>query len=131
MPAENIKSLENFIRFCSVRNKVINKNIANVETKNYKREEVTFKDMLEGNISSSLRTTNGKHIGRNIADGVPEDFQIVEDKSEEAVSGVNNVNIDSEMADLADNSLKFKFAAKKIGSYYRDLQSVIKSRGNG
>jgi hypothetical protein len=30
------------------------------------------------------------------------------------------------MAELAENSIHFKFAAKKIGEYYKNIQDAIK-----
>ena len=129
MPAENIKLLENFISYCSAKNRVLNKNIANVGTKDYKREDVQFKDMLNENLSPNLKVTEQNHIsGLSMGDqGV--DYELVKDDSTDMASGVNNVDIDNEMAELADNSIKFKFAAKKIGNYYKDLQNAIKSGG--
>ena len=44
----------------------------------------------------------------------------------EFLSGINNVDIDKEMADLAENSIMYKFAAKKLQTYFRTLQEVIK-----
>lgn len=129
MPAENIKMLENYLAFCAAKNKVINKNIANVGTKDYKREDVAFKDLLQENINSSLKTTNDKHLGANNTEDVPGGFEVVNDKNSDMASGVNNVDIDNEMADLAENSIKYKFAAKKIGTFYRDIQEAIKSGG--
>lgn len=128
MPSENVKALENYISFLAAKNQVISKNIANVGTKNYKRQDVEFKDMLEENINSGLKVTNEKHIGFNKIKSDRE-FGVVQDSSEEMTSGVNNVDIDSEMAELAENSIKFKFTAKKIGGFYRDLQAVIKGGG--
>ncbi len=126
MPLENIKMLENYISYCSAKNKAIGKNIANLETKDYKREDVPFKDLLQDNVSSALKVTNEKHIGFNSSSGSSAGFETVKDPNEEMVSGINNVNIDTEMAELAENSIKFKFAAKKLGGFYRDLQGVIK-----
>ena len=57
MAATNIKVLEDFIDYCSLRNKVISKNIANIGTQNYKREDVVFKDILNENMSI-LKTTD-------------------------------------------------------------------------
>jgi flagellar basal-body rod protein FlgB len=130
MPAENIKMLENYLSYCATKNKVINKNIANVGTKDYKREDVAFKDLLQDNINSSLKVTNEKHFGVSGSGSTSDDFEIVEDKGTDMASGVNNVDIDNEMAEMAENSIKFKFAAKKIGNFYRDIQAVIKNKGS-
>ena len=125
MAATNIKVLEDFIDYCSLRNKVISKNIANIGTQNYKREDVVFKDILNENMSI-LKTTDPKHFGS--ANLVSENT-IKVDNSKDMVSGINNVNIDEEMADLAKNTLQFKLASTKIGDYFKTLQGVIKGGG--
>jgi flagellar basal-body rod protein FlgB len=54
---ETVKILQNLLDYCSVKNKVIAKNIANIGTENYKREDVAFKDVLADNVNSLLETT--------------------------------------------------------------------------
>ena len=125
MAATNIKVLEDFIDYCSLRNKVISKNIANIGTQNYKREDVVFKDLLNENMSM-LKTTDPKHFG---SVNFKSENTIKVDNSKDMVSGVNNVNIDEEMAELAKNTLQFKLASKKIGDYFKILQGVIKGGG--
>jgi flagellar basal-body rod protein FlgB len=126
MSVSNIKLLEDFIDYTSLQNKVVSKNIANIGTVNYKREDVVFKDLLADNMAS-LKTTNSKHIGQN---NFESENKIVPDNSREMASGINNVNIDEEMAELAKNSIQFKFVSQKIGRYFRTLQSVIKGGGS-
>jgi len=125
MAATNIRVLEDFIDYCSLRNKVISKNIANIGTQNYKREDVVFKDILNENMSI-LKTTDPKHFG---SANLESENTIKVDNSKDMVSGVNNVNIDEEMAELAKNTLQFKLASKKIGDYFKTLQGVIKGGG--
>ena len=125
MAATNIKVLEDFIDYCSLRNKVISKNIANIGTQNYKREDVVFKDLLNNNMSL-LKTTEPKHFGQV---NFESKNTITVDNSKDMVSGINNVNIDEEMAELAKNTLQFKLASKKLGDYFKILQGVIKGGG--
>lgn len=126
---EQVKLLQNLLDYCSVKNKVISKNIANISTQGYKREDVVFKDILDENVKSMLKTSEQKHM-KFINAGDPESqYQIVTDKSQEMDSGYNNVNIDEEMTELAENTLKFKFASKKMNEYFRVMQSVIKGGG--
>lgn len=122
-----IKLLENFIDYCSVKNQVISRNIANVGTEKYQRQDVAFKDVLNDSMHVTLKSTEIQHIGNpeQGGDGGP-DFQVVTDKSKDKVSGINNVNIDQEMAELAANSLNFSFATKRIGDYFKSIQMVIK-----
>ncbi|MGE5804217.1 MAG: flagellar basal body rod protein FlgB [Ignavibacteria bacterium] len=123
MAASSIKLLENLINYCSLKNKIISKNIANVGTQNYKREDVEFKSMLI-ELNSSAKVTNEKHIKTGPAENPY--YEVSKDKEDEMLSGINNVDIDKEMAELAENTLLFKFASRKIGDYYRNIQSVIK-----
>jgi len=128
---DSIKLLQNLLDYCAVKNKVIAKNVANIGTENYNREDVTFKDLLDENMGGTLKVDNPKHIGELRADGsIDSNYEIVEDKSEEMESGVNNVSIEKEMSELAENALRFKFASKKVGDYYKSIQSVIKGGGS-
>ena len=126
MQTSGIKSLEKFISYCSAKNKVISKNIANIGTEHYKRQDINFKSILTENLGQ-IKTTNAKHLK------MPElnapGFETQDDKSQDNVSGVNNVDIDREMSELAANSIQFRFASRKIGDYYRNIQNVIKGGG--
>jgi flagellar basal-body rod protein FlgB len=122
-----IKLLENAIDFCSTKNNVISKNIANIGTEEYQREDVVFKDMFDAQLNKNLKATNSRHISNNSASLSDENVvSVVKDDSEDMASGINNVDIEKEMADMAENTIMFKFSAKKIGDYYRSLQKVIK-----
>ena len=124
---DSIKLLQNLLDYCSVKNKVIAKNIANIGTENYNREDVTFKNMLNENIGEVLRTNDPKHIGTlRTENSLDSNYDIIEDKSEDMESGINNVNIEKEMSELAENALRFRFASKKVGDYYKLMQTVIK-----
>lgn len=127
MQSSGIKSLEKFIDYCSVKNKVISKNIANIGTENYKRQNVEFKNILS--TASQMKSTNPKHLKLPEVNQDPYEFS--NDKSLDNTSGVNNVDIDKEMSELAANSMQFRFASRKIGDYYRNLQNVIKGGGKG
>jgi flagellar basal-body rod protein FlgB len=126
MQSSGIKSLEKFIDYCSTKNKVISKNIANIGTENYKRQDVDFKSILSENMGQ-MKATNPKHL--KLTQGSKPNFEITKDNSLDNVSGVNNVDIDQEMSELAANSIQFRFASRKIGDYYRNLQNVIKGGG--
>ena len=125
MSQSTINLLENFAGYCALKNKVIAQNIANVGTENYRRQDVVFKDVLNENMSSILKTSDDRHIGVNESGNIP-DYQVVTDPSNNDNSGVNNVDIDKEMSDLAVNNLNFQFATKKIGDYFKNIQMVIK-----
>jgi flagellar basal-body rod protein FlgB len=126
----SVKLLQNLLNYCSEKNRVIAKNISNIGTENYKRQDVLFKEVLNESSNSIIKTTNQKHLGgtQTISEN-SSTFEYTEDKNEEMISGENNVNIEKEMSELAENALRYKFASRKVGDYYRNLQSVIKSGG--
>lgn len=130
MPS-SIKLLTNLLDYCTEKNKVIAKNIANIGTENYQRQDVVFKDILMENSNSLLKKTNPKHLDINPNPEGASKFEYINDNSSEMDSGINNVNIEREMSELAENTLRFKFASKKVGDYYKTLQKVIKGGGVG
>jgi len=122
-----IRQLETFANFCVEKNKVISKNIANMGTENYRREDVVFKNIFSDSMSSAMKATESKHFNSTAADSQDmQNFEVVSDNSNENISGANNVDIDKEMGELAENTLKFKFVSKKIGDHYKNLQEVIR-----
>jgi flagellar basal-body rod protein FlgB len=127
----NIKKLESYLNFLTARNKVISENIANVGTKNYQRKDIAFKELLNKEVNGLIKTSNSRHIGAANNDEGNLKFEVIVDKSNDNVSGVNNVDIEKEMAGLAENTINFKMTTKKLNSYYRTLREVIKGGGEG
>ena len=128
--SSNIRLLENLLDYTSVKNKVISKNISNIGTEGYQREDVKFNALLNENLSNQMKATEPQHFGSSkyVQDS---EFNVVNDDDGQIYSGVNNVDIDKEMSDLAENSLSFKFASRRIGDYFKLIQEVIKGGGNG
>ena len=109
------KTLERLLDYSALKQKVIGQNIANADTKNYKRKDVEFKDLLENgmqSLSSSKKSSS--------------EFNVKEDEESAIISQGNNVDVSREMAEMAQNSIMFKFAATKLNGYYQSLQSVIR-----
>lgn len=128
--ASSVKLLSNLLDYCTEKNRVIAKNISNLATEGYQRQDVIFKDVLNETSNSLMKVSNSKHITsmQNPTAGNGK-FEYVNDESTEMVSGINNVNIEREMSELAENTLRFKFASKKLGDSYRSMQNVIKGGG--
>ena len=96
------------------RGRIIANNIANVNTKEYKRHYVTFEENLEESKSKlELKTTNEKHISDKV------EYGAIEVKRDEATSmrkDGNNVDIDNEMTNLAANTLKYNALITELNS---------------
>ena len=122
----SVKLLQNLLDYTSEKNRVIAKNIANIGTEGYQRQDVVFKEILNESSNSLLKTDNSKHLSGLAESSNASKFEYITDKSDSMDSGINNVSIEKEMSELAENTLRFKFASKKVGDYYRNLQRVIK-----
>ncbi len=126
MAASNINLLQNYVSYLSTKNKVISENIANIGTEGYVRQNVKFQDMLSSEMSSSLKKTETKHINMSAPQQTSVENEIFLDKSKEPNGGINNVDIETEMAELAENAINFKFTSKKIASHFQLMREVIK-----
>jgi flagellar basal-body rod protein FlgB len=126
MATSNINLLENYVSHLATKNKVISQNIANIGTEGYTRQNVNFKDVLNSELNTSVKKTDSKHIGISNSQQTGIKNEIFLDKSKEPNGGINNVDIETEMAELAENAINFKFSAKKIAMHYKALRDVIK-----
>ena len=124
---ETPKLLEKILDYSVLKQKVISKNIANAGALNYKRENVRFEDVLSENIDFNLRVTNTQHIKKSKLEILPQsEINELTYSDSENISGFNNVDIDREMAEMAQNTILFKFAAMQLNGYFKSLQDVIK-----
>lgn len=126
MVESNIKLLESYIGHLSTKNKVISHNIANIGTEGYIRQNVKFNEVFEGELNDNIKKTNNRHIQLSSPEDLGIKNNIFLDKSKEPNGGVNNVDIETEMAELAENAINFKFSSKKIAGHFQQLREVIK-----
>ena len=118
-----IPLLEKQLDAFTVRNKAIADNIANIGTPNYKRLDVSFEKQLSDAIDESK---NDVDLSSKVGQVEPE---ISIDRSSLLDSGANNVNIETEMAELAKNQLQFKMAAQLMSDTFKQIDESI--NGNG
>lgn len=107
------------------RHKAITNNMANENTPNYKRKVVTFEDQLKQSINNrgiNLKKTHEKHIDSGTSHFVP---RVMEDKSTSYRLDGNNVNIDTETADLAKNSIMYDALVKQVIGEFDKIKNVI------
>jgi flagellar basal-body rod protein FlgB len=114
-----------------LRSRTIANNIANVNTPGYQRVEVSFEDELRKALDQGqLRgmQTNDKHLplGKLDLSGLSPKVQKPVDPT--LPSGVNNVDIDMEMAKLAENQILYNFSAKFLKGQYNKLNAAIQAK---
>jgi len=110
------------------KNKVISNNIANVDTPGYKRQKVEFESYLAQAVDNKAlkgTTTNEKHIPVGVGSINRIKIDVKEDNSTTMRLDGNNIDIDSEMSDLAKNNIMYNVVTEKISGAFRNLRTAI------
>jgi len=123
----------------SLRQKVIASNIANIDTEGYSSKSVTFDQELseamnEGSIPGV--ETNEHHLPIGKQTNILSAPRVIENAEAGAggtiapnnplASGANDVDIDREMAELAKNQIRFKYAARLLSETFKGIQKSIR-----
>lgn len=107
-----------------IRNEVISNNIANVDTPNYKRQDVEFESyllaQLEGANSSSLKKTVAGVDLDSLTSTIYTDSTALSYR----LDG-NNVDIDTENVELASNQLKYQALISSISNEFSMIKSAM------
>ena len=110
-----------------VREEIAN-NIANVSTKGYRKQDVRFIEYLKSFVEKPPvegKTTDPRHITIPKPIDKPVVFEAETGLND---SGLNNVDIDREMADLAENHLFFNAGQRLIRGQFDGLRKSISGR---
>jgi len=124
-----IKHYSKLLDLSSLKNKLTAANIANAETPGYKRRTLDFDSELKKSMEKpGLRPTqtHPRHIPIGESDQRPPKIKVI--RSSTNSTGVNSVDIDREMAELAQNQITFQFGSKMLEKKFNALKDVIKSR---
>jgi flagellar basal-body rod protein FlgB len=121
-----INTLQQSLNYSSIKNQTIASNIANVDTPNYKAKDVVFKDVLQNELSSSLaaKRTHPRHLSFDLEQRLS--YQTVQRNNTTFNHNGNNVDIDKEMAELAQNQIYYQSLVDRINGKFNSLQTVIK-----
>jgi flagellar basal-body rod protein FlgB len=98
------------LNFMSTRQTMISSNISNVDTPGFKASDIDFQAQLRSSMGSkgslNLRSTNEKHFGPSNFDIMALEAEPFEEDAA-AKSNGNNVDIDNEMAKMAENQILY------------------------
>ena len=103
-----------------VRDNVISNNIANVDTPGFKRSVVRFEDML-ANAVQNYRTTGTLDLS-GFRPQIFREYDFLNYRIDE-----NNVDIEFEMVQLYQNSMRFDVLSSGIMHHYRIINMAIQS----
>jgi len=113
------RALEKSLDGVWLRNKVISNNISNVDTPGFKASKVVFEEAL----ASALKRERKFPLGDSRLDEV--EPVVVQDLSTTMRMDGNNVDIDSEMANLAKNTIQYNALIQKISKDFARIKTVI------
>lgn len=123
----DIPRLQTVLDLTSTRQKLLTENVANAETPGYQRKDIDFRTELKTAMGqsggASMKATRPEHLG---ADGAAHASKV---NREKIPAGEQfGVNVDREMAAVAENQLEFSVAAKLVTKKFEALRSVIRGR---
>ncbi|WP_078380901.1 flagellar basal body rod protein FlgB [Sutcliffiella halmapala] len=119
----SINALEKGIQYAGTKHKVISHNIANVDTPNYKQKVVnpTFKEIYNGAMHATRTDTRHREFS-----ATSKQAYSINNTSHSFSHNGNNVDIDKEMSDLAENQIYYYTMIDQLNGKFQSLQSVIK-----
>lgn len=123
--SNTFSTLENALNYSSTRQKVIANNIANVDTPNYKAQDVSFKNVLQDSIDSiKTNRTDPRHFDLS-DDSTDSNVTITQNNGSYNNNG-NSVDIDNEMSNLASNQIFYESLIELEKGKLSSLLNVVK-----
>jgi len=119
---KTINMLSAMLNFRSNRHKLIASNVANLDTPGYRPKDINFKKELGlalGNGSKlTVRKTDTRHLPLNSMNSNGIDSGVV--------SCGKKVNIDKEMAKLAENHLMYNLTVELLARKFRGIKNTLR-----
>ncbi len=109
---------------CWTRNSLLANNIANVSTPNYKRQDVSFESQLARALKSD--PVLDKAVGKLNLDSITPSVYTDQSNYSYRMDG-NNVDIDVEEANYAENQIKYNAVLDSITQEFQRLTTVLNS----
>lgn len=115
----------------SLRQKLLANNISNVDTPDYKRQDVDFVSTLKKESNNQgdnipLQTTDKGHIKFS---NNQKPFKRIHMPDTNNRNDGNNVDVENEMAEMAKNNIYYNTMIQQVSSRFKFLNSVIDKGG--
>lgn len=117
MPDRSMLILERVMDVASYRRHLITSNIANADTPGYRAKDISFKQEMLKALEDIERGRKDKGL-----------FQVYETTNTMPNRDGNTVNVDIEMAKMAENNLTYNAAVMLYSRKARMLRDAIKAR---
>lgn len=126
-----INTLATGLETASVKNRVIAENIANIDTPGYKAQDLEFFDVMNEVLGDGkklpLSRTNEKHLPPAELEADPSSF-VYQQNNPSVRNDGNDVNIDYEMSQMAENTIRYNMISDMTAGKFTKLKSVIAGR---
>ncbi|MGO9137341.1 MAG: flagellar basal body rod protein FlgB [Syntrophales bacterium] len=109
--------LSSMMDFRSQRHQLITSNVANIDTPGYTSKDLQFKGIIGEAMQKKLTTTDKKHFSGQFANAGSIDCEVVD-------SG-ESVNLDTEMATLAENHLMYNTSVELLSRKLKSMKIVF------
>ncbi len=127
---KNMTALERSLNYRSMNQKLIVSNIANMDTPNYKAFKMMVDEKMQADAKDKPQLNMTRtQIGHMDITGNASDLGNVERLESNPLSlrgDGNTVELDTEMANLAENTLMYNTATRIISNKFKLLKDVIK-----
>ncbi|MCD4828100.1 MAG: flagellar basal body rod protein FlgB [Candidatus Cloacimonetes bacterium] len=126
-----VPELERALDVQSARHRVHANNIANVNTPCYRAREVSFETEYRRHLDrhpkpSALTHEDHIPLGRRPLDRMRPEITFADSRRND--SGLNNVDIDHEMAELAKSNMRYEMDIALIKKRFKLLRNAIRGR---
>lgn len=111
----------------ALRQRVIANNIANVNTPRFKKSTVRFEEYLKDSLGKEPEPMAGAQPQSGGGESLPE-LRVIREENTIMRADGNNVDIDQEMAALAENTILYQAAAQELNEHIALLSYVITGR---
>jgi flagellar basal-body rod protein FlgB len=122
---------ESLLNVLNVRHRAIAENIANADTPNYKKKTVEFQEELRRAIQNDtqgeleIKQTHHKHLQIKDADAPLIPYRMITNDYTAMNNNGNNVDLDMEMAKLAENQLMYNYLADRVSGHYSKIRTLM------
>lgn len=112
---KTMNMLSGMLDYRSARHKIVLSNIANIDTEGFKPSDISFQQVLGKTNSIQMATTAPGHIGRKEGAAAAAEIRTSEE----------NVKIDKEMANLAENQLMYNMTVDMLSKKFKGIKTVL------
>lgn len=120
--SNSIQSLENALAYSSLKQKTISNNIANIDTPNYKAQEVSFKSEFN-RATLQARRSDARHFQFKRGSS---NIEVNTKATTSYNHNGNNVDIDKEMAEMAQNQIYYNVLVDRMNGKFNSLKEALK-----